>query len=77
VYRQVSHNEVITVLVGNSSVAASMAPLVVTGDAWSDVRMRSYGHDASIIGDPGSFWMFYFPMGALLCKSVVLRSSCL
>ena len=65
--RQLSADETISVLVGNTLEADALTPLEVTPNTWSDVRMRAQQHDRSAIGDPGSFWMLYYPNGVTAC----------
>ena len=62
--RQVGHDETIQVLVGDIDEDESMVPMTVGNDTWSDIRMRSFSHDHAVVGEPGAFWMFYFPRGA-------------
>ena len=51
-------------LIGDSDELDAMQPLTVDLDTWSDVRMRSFHRDPAAIGDPGGFWMIYFPNSA-------------
>ena len=71
--RQVGHDEVVKVLIGEFADEARMAPMTVSDDAWSDIRMRAAAHDKAVIGDPGGFWMFYFPKRASFNVSLRLR----
>lgn len=60
--RSVSHNELVRVLVPNSTFPQeAMVPLLINYDAYTDIRLRTAHHDETIVGDPGCFWMLHPP----------------
>ena len=61
-------------MIGEFADEARMAPMTVSDDTWSDIRMRAAAHDKAVIGDPGGFWMFYFPKRAFPNVSLCLRN---
>jgi hypothetical protein len=75
VCRQVHHDELIQVLVGDGDEPNHLQPLTIGNDTWTDIRRRSYERDPTMIGDPGGFWMIYFPRSMLSFQPLATHMS--